>query len=248
LRKEVKKTIKCWVLLICAASLFACDSINDVSAEISQTTKQLAKVMLKNNISNYSEAKDVFWSKVYPEGHTIYCNKKFTRFWKDDINVEHVFPMAWVKKSLNCGTRKECRRNSRLFNKIEADMHNLYPSIEELNYQRQSYRFGEIAGEKRQFGKQCDFEINKKKRVAEPRKKVRGDLARSMLYMEHKYHSVGLKLFNKQARLMLQWHYEDKPSKEELRRNDVIEKYQGNRNPFIDNPKMAEEFKRRRKL
>ncbi len=205
-------------------------------------------VSVNTKIKDYHRAKKVFWSKVYPEGYTVYCNKKFTRSVKEGINVEHVFPMAWVKNSLNCGTRNECRRNSALFNKIEADMHNLYPSVSRVNYERQSYRFGEVKGEKREFGQQCDFEVSKQKRVAEPRNKVRGDLARAMLYMEHKYHSEGLKLFNKQARLMLQWHYEDQPSKEEKRRNDVIERYQGNRNPFIDNPEFAEEYKRRRKL
>lgn len=198
-------------------------------------------------IKNYREAKVVFWESVYPNGYTVYCNKKFTSFWREDINVEHVFPMAWVKNALQCGTRGECRSNSRLFNKIEGDLHNLYPAISKLNYERQSYRFGEIKGEKRRYGEQCDFEIDKRKRVAEPREAVRGDLARSLLYMEYQYQDVGLKLFNKQAALMLKWHDKDKPSKEELKRNDRIEKLQGNRNPFIDDPSFAKKYAKQRK-
>lgn len=201
-----------------------------------------------HEIKDYQAAKDVFWSKVYPEGSTIYCNKKFTHSWREGINVEHVFPMAWVKKTLNCGTRDQCRRTNKLFNKIEADMHNLYPSIEQLNYDRQSYRFGNVPGEKRQYGAACDFEVDKKRRVAEPRKLVRGELARAMLYMEYRYHDVGLKLFNKQASLMLKWHYEDLPSQEEKHRNIVIERYQGNRNPFIDDVTFAEQYKKRRNI
>ena len=198
-------------------------------------------------IKNYREAKEVFWENLYPNGYTIYCNKKFTSFWREDINVEHVFPMAWVKKALQCGTRDECRSNNRLFNKIEGDLHNLYPAISQLNYERQSYRFGEVKGEKRHYGEHCDFEVNKRKRVAEPRAAVRGDVARSMLYMEYQYRDVGLKLFNKQAALMLQWHDNDPPSSSELERNDRIEKLQGNRNPFIDDPGFAKQYARQRK-
>ena len=198
-------------------------------------------------IKDYREAKEVFWENLYPNGYTIYCNKKFTAFWREDINVEHVFPMGWVKNALQCGTRNECRKNSDLFNKIEGDLHNLYPSISHLNYERQSYRFGEVKGEKRHYGEQCDFEVNKQKRVAEPRAAVRGELARSMLYMEHQYRDVGLTLFNKQAALMLQWHDIDPPSKEEMERNDRIEKLQGNRNPFIDDPSFAKTYAQQRK-
>lgn len=199
-------------------------------------------------IKNYKEAKKIFWESVYPDGYTVYCNKKFTSFWREDINIEHVFPMAWVKNALQCGTRDDCRRNNRLFNKIEGDLHNLFPAISHLNYERQSYRFGEIKGEKRRYGKHCDFEIDKRKRVAEPRDKVRGDLARSMLYMEHQYHDVGLKLFNKQASLMLKWHNDDPPSVAEIERNDRIEEIQGNRNPFIDNPDFAKKYADKRKF
>ena len=198
-------------------------------------------------IKDYREAKTVFWENVYPEGSTIYCSKKFTSLGREDINVEHVFPMAWVKNALQCGTRNECRNNSRLFNKIEGDLHNLYPAISHLNYERQSYRFGEVKGEKRHYGEQCDFEVNKRKRVAEPRDAVRGELARSMLYMEHQYRDAGLKLFNKQAALMLQWHDIDPPSQEEVERNDRIEKLQGNRNPFIDDPDFAKNYAKQRK-
>ena len=198
-------------------------------------------------IENYQAAKAVFWEQIYPKGHTLYCNKKFTSFWREGINVEHVFPMAWVKNALQCGTRGECRDTSRLFNRIEGDLHNLYPAISDLNYARQSYRFGLIDGERREYGKQCDFEVNKRKRVAEPRAAVRGDVARALLYMEHRYQQEGLKLFNKQAALMLKWHHNDPPSVEEKRRNDVIEKLQGNRNPFIDNPDFAVDYARQRK-
>jgi len=187
-----------------------------------------------HSIENYREAKSLFWQKVYPKGYTLYCNVKITQFRRDEINIEHVFPMAWVKNSLKCGTRDECRRTSSLFNTIESDMHNLYPSLAKLNYARQAYRFGVIKGEQRNFGKKCDFEISKQYRVAEPMPKVRGEVARAMFYMEDRYEQ--LFLYEKQADILLKWHKSDPPSKEEKRRNDKIEQIQGNRNPYIDNP------------
>ena len=190
-------------------------------------------------IEDYREAKKIFWQELYPTGYTLYCRAKITKTPKKDINIEHVFPMAWVKNSLQCGTRDECRANSNLFNRIEADLHNLYPALAELNYDRQAYRFGIIKGEERHYGAKCDFEVSKRYRVAEPRKQVRGEIARAMFYMEHRYKK--LSLFKKQADLLLKWHFQDPPSKQEKWRNDKIEKIQGNRNLFIDNPDLVKQ-------
>jgi len=70
----------------------------------------------------------------------------------------------------------------------------------------------------------------------EPRPEVRGDIARAVLYMEQDYRMfVGASMMD----LMRQWHLEDPPDDEEWRRNDVIERLQGTRNPFIDLPGLA---------
>ena len=191
-----------------------------------------------NAIENYHEAKKLFWKELYPKGYTLYCRAKISQSNQQDINIEHVFPMAWVKNSLNCGTRDECRRNSDLFNRIEADMHNLYPSLSKLNYERQAFRFGTISGEERRFGPKCDFEVSHRYRVVEPRAEARGEIARAMFYMEKQYEP--LVLFKKQADILLKWHEKDPPSKEEKWRNDKIEALQGNRNPFIDDPSLIQ--------
>ena len=44
---------------------------------------------------------------------------------------------------------------------MESDLHNLFPSIGEVNGDRSNYIFGEIPGESRVYG-QCDIEIKKK--------------------------------------------------------------------------------------
>ncbi len=185
--------------------------------------------------SEYFDTLPRFWGVLYSNGgETLYCGRQFGKRRDRNMNAEHVFPMAWVTKILKCGKRKQCRKNSRRFNTIEADMHNIFPALGKINQQRSAYAFAELPGEP---GKgKCDFEINKRKRLAEPRPEVRGDIARAMFYMSKQY---DLKLFKRQQKLLLRWHRLDPPSVEERRRNDVIQNLQGRRNPFIDNPGQA---------
>ncbi len=183
----------------------------------------------------YFETLPRFWGGLYSNGgETLYCGRPFGKRYRRDINAEHVFPMAWVANSLKCGKRKTCRQKSNRFNTIEADMHNLFPALRKFNQLRGAYAFGELPGEP---GKgRCDFEIDKRKRVVEPRPAVRGDIARAMFYMSNRYN---LTLFKRQKALLLRWHRQDPPSAEERRRNNIIQKLQGRRNPFIDNPELA---------
>lgn len=216
------------ILICCVLLCSACEE---------QQFESLLSPLSAKPIADYNEARKIFWKSLYPtKGNTLYCGKSFISNQRDGINIEHVFPMSWAINGLHCGTRKQCRIKSAQFNKIEADLHNLYPSRSDVNQQRSSYRFGEVSGEKRRFGKQCDFEVDTYKRVAEPAVNVRGDVARAMFYMADRYKEQGLVIFEKQARMLYKWHQADDPSDLEKHRNDVIEKLQGNRNPFIDTP------------
>lgn len=194
----------------------------------------------QSKIETYEDARRLLWSSLYPRGgNTLYCGQTFDSQRRKGFNVEHVFPMSWATNGLDCGTRKQCRRQSAEFNRIEADLHNLYPTRVDVNQQRSSFRFGEVQGEKRRFGKDCDFELDFRARVAEPAPTVRGDVARSMFYMAYTYQPQGLQLFEKQARLLLKWHQADPPSAAEKKRNDKIESLSGQRNVFIDEPEKA---------
>lgn len=190
----------------------------------------------KKPVGEYFNILPLFWSRVYPDGgETLYCGRRFGRHKGRSINIEHVFPMSWTLKRFGCRDRDQCRRISPEFNRIEADMHNLYPAIGEINQARSSYAFDMIDGERRNFGR-CDFEIDQHRHRAEPRPASRGNIARAMFYMHDKY---GLTIFKQQGELLKQWHREDPPDAEERRRNDAIEKVQGTRNPFIDRPGLA---------
>lgn len=194
----------------------------------------------QTRIPDYPTARHLLWSEVYARGgQTLYCGENFGRNKGRGVNVEHIFPMAWVANALGCGQRKQCRDGSERFNRIEADLHNLYPARTDINDQRSSFPFAEIKGEQRRYGN-CDFEFDPRRRVVEPRPAARGEIARAMFHMAESY---GLEIRRKQAEMLLRWHREDRPSKEEKRRNDIIERLQGTRNLFVDEPELADALK-----
>ena len=180
----------------------------------------------------------MFWSKLYAAGGTtLYCGESTTRDGgrRRDLNIEHVFPMGWVTRALGCGTRRQCRRSSARFNHIEADLHNLYPARADLNKARKSMPFA-ILGDYTRPVPDCNFKINERRYLAEPRPAARGKVARAMFYMSGEY---DLPLYPRQGRLLRQWHRRAPPGDEERRRNDAIAALQGNRNVFIDEPQRA---------
>lgn len=208
-----------WGFLLCC-SLLACDQ----------------PLLQATAIPDYESARQVFWDSLYTKpATTLYCNKQFDGHNRRGINIEHVFPMSWVTNALQCGTRKQCRERSTEFNRIEADLHNLYPSLTTINAARSSHRFGEVRGESRRYGT-CDFEVNPRARVAEPAPAVRGEVARAMFYMAYMYRAQGLVIFARSGKLLQQWHNEDPPNMAERERNARIAELQGNTNPFIDQP------------
>jgi deoxyribonuclease-1 len=182
------------------------------------------------NTATYRDTRPLFWNKLYPQGGTtLYCGKRFSSRHGKKINIEHVFPMSWVTKTLHCGDRKKCRRTSRRFNQIEADMHNMYPALAKVNKTRSAMAYDLIKGEEYYY-KGCDFEVDFRKRKVEPAPTARGKIARAMLYMADTYN---LKLFSSQKKLMLKWHRASPSGKAEKRRNRKIKEIQGKENSYI---------------
>ncbi len=186
-------------------------------------------------LTRYKHALHLLWSQVYPQGgQTLYCGARFGREKGPDIDAEHVFPMAWVARALGCGSRAHCRETSERFDQIETDLHDIYPALSRINEARGARRFGLVSGERREFGS-CDFEIGG--RQVEPRPAVRGEIARAMFYMSQRY---GLKIYASQGALLKRWNAEHPPGAAERLRNDRIARVQGSRNPFIDDPSLAD--------
>jgi deoxyribonuclease-1 len=115
------------------------------------------------------------------------------------------------------------------FRYMEADLYNLPPAIGEVNQLRSNYSMAMIDGEARRFGS-CDLEIEDRK--IEPRPDIRGDIARTYLYMDAAYPGRGV-ISDKNRRLFEAWDREDPVDAWERERVRRIEHLQGNTNPFV---------------
>ena len=84
-----------------------------------------------------------------------------------NIEWEHIMPVENFGKHFACwkeGGRKACENNI-TFNEMESDMHNLVPSIGELNADRSNYNFGADKPRVGQYGK-CKFKVDFKSKRA----------------------------------------------------------------------------------
>ena len=161
------------------------------------------------------------------------------------VEFEHVVPASelghafaqWEQGHPSCRTSKgkpykgrRClEKTSAPFRLMQADMHNLQPAIGEVNGDRSNYPMATLSGEARAYGA-CDVEIRDQR--IEPSERVRGDIARTYLYMDWAYPGVGL-LDAAQRRMFEAWSQADPPDRWERTRAARIQKVQGNANPFI---------------
>ena len=185
---------------------------------------------------------ELFWNKLYEDGGwTLYCGLEFnnggTTINDNKLVIEHIYPVSKIIEFLDCGSRMQCRDSgNRKFIQMEADLHNLYPVWQNLHNVYYDSSYGEIGGEDWRYDG-CDFE--RRNGVAEPRPLARGNIARALFYMHSKY---GIPLDRESITVLKDWNIKDPPSKHELKRNSKIEEIQGNRNPYIDNPELAEKI------
>ncbi len=191
-------------------------------------------------VANYDQiASDSFWRKLYPGGGwSLFCGYRFVAnkrtSEKEIIGIEHIYPTTWMMKQAGCQSRMQCRENKNTrFIRMEADLHNMYPVSQSVITLRYGFRYGLVKGEDWRID-DCDLEW--KNGVVEPRPIARGNIARAMLYMYSRY---DIPVDKKSLILFKMWNKNDPPSKQEEIRNDIIERLQGNRNPYIDRPSLA---------
>lgn len=149
------------------------------------------------------------------------------------IEAEHVMPAWDFGHQLQCWAakngRKNCEKTSSEFNRMEGDLHNLFPALGEVNGDRSNFRFSDWNGTPYQYGS-CQMLIDFSAKRAQPPKDARGLIARAYLYMSQRY---GIRLAEQQRKLYAAWDRQYAPSANECRRNQIIKGVQGNDNPFI---------------
>ena len=123
----------------------------------------------------------------------------------------------------------------------KGDLHHLFTCERGANSIRQHYRYGEVP--ETEGNRKGEGWVNHPNQQFDP-EAGKGAVARATLYFLLRYPG---KLGDKSEeytpediQTLLQWHREEPVSLYELHRNRAIEEIQGNRNPLIDFPELAE--------
>ena len=147
------------------------------------------------------------------------------------MNTEHTWPQSK-------GSKREPAR---------GDLHHLFPSDSSANSARGNHPFGEVV-EPEDATRNCS--LSQRGDILDPQTgkssgnfgfqppyEHRGNVARAMFYVSARY---GYRIGRLEEYWLRKWHLDDPVDAKEIARNDAVEKAQGNRNPFVDYPELAE--------
>ncbi|WPC05770.1 endonuclease [Pseudomonas sp. MBLB4123] len=197
---------------------------------------------------SFTAAKKIAWKLYAPQQTTFYCGCAYQGNRVDlascgyvprkqprraqRLEWEHVVP-AWVighqRQCWQQGGRKNCTRNDPVFRAAEADLHNLVPSIGEVNGDRSNYALGMLGASPKQYGA-CPMRVDFKARTAMPPEPARGASARIYLYMADHYR---LRLSRQDRRTYEAWHRLYPVSDWERWRNQQVGCVMGHGNPYV---------------
>lgn len=191
----------------------------------------------------YSQARRRMYNYIDNQDDTVFCvygqypdPVPFggTTTFPDPINAEHTVPQSFFNGA----------------EPMRADIHHLFPTHMNINSARGNLPFGEVPDNQtdrwmRLATQQSSIpgsDIDSYSEVwdntrFEPREDHKGDCARAIFYFYTMYPTQGGNISGVgDVQQLYQWHILDPPSASEIQRNDGIEQYQGNRNPYIDHP------------
>lgn len=119
----------------------------------------------------------------------------------------------------------------------KADLHHLFPTDSKANSVRGNYPFGTVKNVKWEENGAKFGTDEKGRTVFEPPDSHKGNVARALFYFSTVYNKH---IPADDEAVLKQWNKLDKVDAAEVQRNDSIETYQQNRNPFVDDPTLAD--------
>lgn len=196
----------------------------------------------------FSEAKKAGWKLYAANPVEFYCGCRFTGNKVDlkscgyvprknaqrasRIEWEHIVP-AWVighqRQCWQKGGRSNCARSDQTYRLAEADLHNLVPSVGEVNGDRSNFGYGWLPQKPTQYGA-CPMVVDFKAKKAMPRAQVRGMVARTYFYMSERY---GLRLSKQDKQMYTAWNKQYPVKSWELARNQKVACVMGRGNPYV---------------
>ncbi len=143
------------------------------------------------------------------------------------INAEHIWPQGYFKEAYP----------------MKSDLNHLSPTFMTPNSRRGNLPFAEVANP--HYSTSAGSALGRE--GFEPADAVKGNVARAMLYFVTMYHDKNIRqgmnyndFWTSRVSMFLEWNRQDPPDAAERRRNNLIAAFQGSRNPYIDDPSLAD--------
>lgn len=145
------------------------------------------------------------------------------------MNVEHLWPQSYFSEKLP----------------MRGDLHHLMATFQHPNGMRGRLPFDEVPDNAVEYHNNAGARMGAG--LFEPPDSAKGRVARSMLYFMARYGDQGVlpgnvvnHFWNARIQTLMRWNREFPPTEFERQRNSIVEKIQGNRNPFVDDPTLAD--------
>ncbi len=207
---------------------------------------QLKTLISTNTNTSYDGARAAMYSNIDNINNTVTCvytGMEVSHSYGDtsaptDINCEHTYAQSWIE---DYDTQNEVTR-------AKADVHHLFPTESGVNSSRGNLSFDDVNSVEYSYSEATGYVSYRGTNgeavtVFEPADQHKGDLARALLYMNVRYDLPLAPPIPNNGPInvnmlptLLEWNSADPVDAAEITRNDEIEDYQGNRNPFVDYP------------
>jgi len=257
-REDILKTTISLFLLLIVSSAFAELKYYpaDLAAKINNHAikDDALKTALFNVISakqtslGYEGARTVMFGQLYLKNdkngyyiEDVYCQKRFDQTSgvgpksipkAEKINCEHTWPQSKFTGAFPKDIQK-------------ADLHHLFPSDSRANGIRGNDNFTDVSGDTgdlandnctaSKFGSSATHGSD----GFEPPLTHKGNVARALFYFSVRYK---ISIPKNEEEVLRRWNDLDPADQDEIDANTAIEQVQGNRNPFIDFPGLAQDI------
>ncbi|MDD3535073.1 MAG: endonuclease [Candidatus Cloacimonetes bacterium] len=236
--------MKKYILLLLAFALFISlnadyyDSITDQNQEA--LLLALRNLISTNTYSNYSGAKVFLFQTLDNEDGVVRCIYTGEEYeiepgysGQTSPNTEHTYAQSWFSTP-ESSIKK-------------ADLHHLFICTMQVNSARSNYPFGVVASPAiadvyypHTPWQSYRGNDNWQHRVFEPADQSKGDIARALMYFHVRYNDSLTQSNVNMIPTFRIWHQADPPTPAEISRNNAVQGFQGNRNPFVDHPEYVE--------
>lgn len=218
-------------------------TLSFADVEWNQTKQMIYESATKNHnpLTSYTEARKYLFGALHLERDErgyyvkdVYCGRTIRNNVGEmqipdhnQINCEHTWPQSRFSNNAPKNIQK-------------ADLHHLYPTDSKANSTRGNVNFGELSSPE----ELNNCESSHRGDIAgdghsgfEPPQEHKGNVARALFYFSIRYK---IQIPDYEEMYLRQWHQQDPVDEEEIVRNNKVEEIQGNRNPFVDDPTLAD--------